>query len=62
MKNIIKTALCAALLIGTSSCSDFLQEPVLGQENLDTYFQNEEESLKQLSGAYQGIFGMIGGK
>ncbi len=56
MKNIIKTALCAALLIGTSSCSDFLQEPVLGQENLDTYFQNEEESLKQLSGAYQGIF------
>lgn len=56
MKNNIKTAICAALIVGLSSCSDFLNEPVLGQENLDTYFQNEEETLKQLSGVYQGIF------
>jgi tetratricopeptide (TPR) repeat protein len=39
-----------------SSCSDFLEQPVLGRENLDTYFQSEEECLKQIAGCYQSIF------
>ena len=57
MKNIFKILLISgALTIGASSCSDFLERPVLGQENLDTYFQSEEECLKQVTGCYQGIF------
>lgn len=47
----------ATVLLGTaSSCSDFLDQPVLGKENLDTYFQTEEECLKQVTGCYQSIF------
>ena len=38
-----------------NSCSSFIDEPVRGQENLDTYFQDETECLKQLAGCYQGI-------
>jgi hypothetical protein len=44
------------LLGSVSSCSDFLEQPVLGKENLDTYFQSEEECLKQITGCYQSIF------
>jgi hypothetical protein len=44
------------LLCAVSSCSEFLEQPVLGQENLDTYFQSEEECLKQIAGCYQSIF------
>lgn len=56
MKRIIQLSVCTLLLMSFSRCSSFLEEPVLGQENLDTYFQTEEECLKQLAGAYQGIF------
>ena len=45
-----------ALLCAVSSCSEFLEQPVLGQENLDTYFQSEEECLKQIAGCYQSLF------
>lgn len=56
MKNIFITfALAAAMATSVSSCSDFLEQPVLGQENLDTYFQNEAECLKQLTGCYQTL-------
>ena len=55
-KIIVSFTLAAALAAGFSSCSDFLEQPVLGQENLDTYFQNEEECLKQVNGCYQTIF------
>lgn len=56
MKNIIKIFLLSLLILGFNSCSDFLDESVRGQENLDTYFQNEEECLKQVTGCYQSIF------
>lgn len=55
-KIIVSFTLAAALAAGFSSCSDFLEQPVLGQENLDTYFQNEEECLKQVNGCYQTLF------
>lgn len=56
MKKILASfALAVTLTAGFSSCSDFLEQPVLGQENLDTYFQNEEECLKQVNGCYQSL-------
>jgi hypothetical protein len=48
--------LLTVIIWGMSGCSDFLDQPVLGRENLDTYFQSEEECLKQLAGCYNGIF------
>ncbi|MFT4071961.1 MAG: RagB/SusD family nutrient uptake outer membrane protein [Dysgonamonadaceae bacterium] len=57
MKNLFKICLLSsALLLSATSCSDFLNQPVLGQENLDTYFQTEEECLKQVAGCYQSVF------
>jgi len=57
MKNIFQIILSSALLLLTlNSCSDFLDKPVQGQENLDTYFQNTEECEKQITGCYQSIF------
>ena len=38
-----------------SSCEDFLDQPIRGQENLDTYFQNETEASKFLSSCYAAI-------
>lgn len=35
-----------------TSCEDFLTENVRGQENLDTYFQNEEEVESFVGGCY----------
>ncbi len=57
MKKIIATIITGVALTATmSSCSDFLEQPVLGQENLDTYFQSEEECLKEITGCYQSVF------
>ena len=56
MKNIFKIFIGGFILLSSGSCSDFLDRPVLGQENLDTYFQTEEECLKQVAGCYQAIF------
>lgn len=56
MRKLFKLTICLALIASLSRCSSFLDEPVLGQENLDTYFQTEEECLKQLAGAYQGVY------
>jgi hypothetical protein len=55
-KIILSLSLATALSAGLSSCSGFLDQPVLGKENLDTYFQTEEECLKQIAGCYQSIF------
>ncbi|WP_071146328.1 RagB/SusD family nutrient uptake outer membrane protein [Bacteroides ihuae] len=38
-----------------SSCSDFLEEDVRGQENLDTYFQSEADAEAFLTGCYNAI-------
>jgi len=56
MKHTFKIFILGLAAYTLQGCSDFLEQPVLGQENLDTYFQTEEEGLKQLTGAYQGVF------
>ncbi len=56
MKKILKIFIGSAFILLLNSCSDFLDRPVLGTENLDTYFQSEEECLKQVAGCYQSIF------
>ena len=54
MKQIfIILALLAA--ISFSACSDFLTEDVRGQENLDTYFQSEDDAESFLTGCYNAI-------
>lgn len=54
MKQII---IVLALLASVSftSCSDFLNEDVRGQENLDTYFQSEDDAVSFLTGCYNAI-------
>ena len=54
MKQII---IVLALLASVSftSCSDFLNEDVRGQENLDTYFQSEDDAVSFLTGCYNSI-------
>lgn len=46
-------ALIASLVF--SSCEDFLTEDVRGQQNLDTYFQSEQECESFVTGCYQAI-------
>lgn len=41
--------------ISFSSCSDFLEEDVRGQENLDTYFQSEDDAVSFITGCYNAI-------
>lgn len=52
----MKKALIFSALLGAavtfSSCDDFLTENVRGQENLDTYFQSEEEVESFVGGCY----------
>ena len=57
MRKIVLYSFCIfAIVASLSSCNSFLDEPVKGQENLDTYFQSEEECLKQVAGCYQSVF------
>lgn len=53
MKQFIIFTLIASLVF--SSCEDFLTEEVRGQQNLDTYFQSEEECESFITGCYQAI-------
>ncbi len=55
-KFFLYSAFALTTTIATTSCSDFLDQPVLGQENLDTYFKTKEECIKQVNGCYQTIF------
>lgn len=56
MKRIfISLALGAALGLGTSSCSDFLEEDARGQQNLDNYFQSEADAEAFLTGCYNAL-------
>ena len=54
MKTRIFIVLAIAAMLG-SSCSDFLNEPVRGTQNLDSYFVTEEESVAYLTGCYNAI-------
>ena len=35
-----------------TSCSDFLEEPILGQQDMNNYFATEEECANQVIGCY----------
>lgn len=53
----MKTKYLLLLLIAllSTSCSDFLNEEVRGQENLDTYFQTEAEAESFVTGCYNAL-------
>ena len=52
-KYYILPALILTILFG--SCSDFLEEEVRGQENLDTYFKTEAEAESFVTGCYNAL-------
>lgn len=52
-KYYIFTVLIFAVL--NTSCSDFLNEDVRGQENLDTYFKTEAEAESFVTGCYNAL-------
>lgn len=54
MKQILSILTLIGLLSFTS-CDDFLTEEVRGQQNLDTYFQSEEDCKSFVTGCYQAI-------
>ncbi|MDL2208980.1 RagB/SusD family nutrient uptake outer membrane protein, partial [Parabacteroides sp. OttesenSCG-928-O15] len=54
MKQII-ILLAFLATVSFTSCSDFLNEDVRGQENLDTYFQSEDDAVSFLTGCYNAI-------
>lgn len=43
-------------ILGLASCSDFLNQPIKGQQDLNNYFSNEDECKRQITGCYQSIF------
>lgn len=47
--------MATALTFGMTSCSDFLDEPLRGQQDLENYFSTEDECEKQITGCYQAI-------
>lgn len=54
MKQILITiALIASLMF--TGCSDFLEEDVRGKENIDTYFQTEQEAISFINGCYNAL-------
>ena len=52
-KYIIGLSIAAFTFMG---CSDFLDEPIRGQQDLSEYFKNEDECAQQITGCYQSIF------
>lgn len=54
-KYITGLMMAAAVMVGSTSCSDFLDEPVLGQQDLGNYFSNEDECARQVTGCYQSL-------
>lgn len=52
---IFGLTMASALTLGLSSCSDFLDEPLRGQQDMENYFSTEEECAKQITGCYQAI-------
>ena len=49
---IIGLTLASALTMGLTSCSDFLEEPIRGQQDMENYFTTEEECEKQITGCF----------
>lgn len=55
-KCIIGLTIAAATTISFTGCSDFLDAPILGTQDLSEYFVNEDECKEYLTGCYQSIF------
>lgn len=55
MKKTLYILAAALISMNMVSCSDFLDQPVRGKENLDTYFQTEEEANNFITGCYGAI-------
>lgn len=55
-KIIVSISLIFILVVSLSSCADFLDQKVLGQENINTYFKTKDECAKQVIGCYQTLF------
>lgn len=56
MKKYILGLTIATATLSLTGCSDFLDSPVLGQQDLSGYFVNEDECKEQITGCYQSIF------
>lgn len=56
-KYILGLTLASALTMGMTSCSDFLDEPIRGQQDMTNYFTTEEECEKQITGCYNFLDG-----
>lgn len=54
---IIGLTMMSALSLGMTSCSDFLEEPIRGQQDMTNYFTNETECAKQITGCYNFLDG-----
>ncbi len=52
---ILGLSMAATLTFSMSSCSNFLEEPILGQQDMENYFTTEDECAKQITGCYQSI-------
>lgn len=55
MKKISKLLFAVSLAVSFASCSDFLEEPPRGTQDLNTYFQTEKECIQAVNGCYQSI-------
>ena len=51
----LKYLLVAACVASLTACEDFLTEDARGVQNLDTYFQTEEEVNSYVIGCYQNL-------
>ena len=56
-KYILGLTLASALTMGMTSCSDFLDEPIRGQQDMTNYFSTEEECEKHITGCYNYLDG-----
>lgn len=56
MKKYILGLTIASCTLSLTGCSDFLDAPILGQQDLSEYFVNEDECKQQITGCYQSIF------
>lgn len=54
-KYILGLSLATAMTFSMSSCSNFLEEPILGQQDMANYFTTEDECAKQVTGCYQSL-------
>src|SRR5688500_13364080 len=65
MKNIIKTTsqlfLCGALLLSTSGCEKFLEEPDKSNFTMENYFTKPEHAESVVNAIYENLRSTTGG-